>query len=315
MNFKVLALALLLSVSAQASEFIPPHCYEILSLHEAEDFALAPSLSLVFSAESKTGVAGLKAFRTGDKGLGRIPVTVTHWTGQPLQSHGIDFFDGEAKTLFVVNRASDTVELFEVISSGLPVEKIELRYKSTVISTLIRSPNDVRAISAHEFFVSNDMLNILSQTGNLVFCRGKNCKIVRDKIHYANGLASRREGSSLLLFNSETLENAIQVYTVGKGGKLTPKYRINLPFGPDNLQFDTVGDLWVAALPKPANIAFGLTGPSAVFRLRQKSPGHWARKLQLFTNGEMINSGTGAVGFDGHFLVTSVHDSKSYWCR
>src|SRR5262245_43300502 len=153
----------------------PVNCRRMDFIQHAEDFAVAEPLGVMFAADSRGGTAGLRALRVGEHGeVERIPVRVSGWPGRRLVSHGVDFLQEDGKSwLFVVNLAASpySVEVFRVraTSAGL-----NLAWEGAIKSKVITSPNDVRALSLNEVYVSNDWVSgLVVQLGNIVKCKFK----------------------------------------------------------------------------------------------------------------------------------------------
>lgn len=308
------------------------NCRRMDFIQYAEDFAVAKPLDAVFAANSRSGTGGLHAMRIGKGGEAeRVPVRISNWPGRRLVAHGLDFLQEDGKSwLFVVNLGA-TPHNVEVFRARATSAGLDLAWEGAIKSKVITSPNDVRALSLTEVYVSNDWVNgLVEPSGNIVKCKFKPkdeddpCESAFEKgkeplIKYANGLASYTQGSKRFLLNAATLGNAVAIYQVSDNGRLIPYRRIRLRFGPDNIQFDGEGRLWVASLPEPRKIALREAIPFA-FRIPSQisyvpfgsNPGG---EVQVFhDDGRIINAATAAVFYKGLLFMTAVSDQRSYAC-
>jgi hypothetical protein len=308
------------------------NCGRVGFIQYAEDFAVAEPLDALFAADSRGGTGGLHALRVGQGGkVERIPVRVSHWPGRRLVAHGLDFLqEGGKSWLFVVNLGA-TPHSVEVFRARATSAGLDLAWEGAIKSKVITSPNDVRALSLNEVYVSNDWVNgLVEQSGNIVKCKFKPnnaddlCESAFEEgkepvIKYANGLTSYSQGSKRFLLNAATLGNAVEIYKVRDNGRLVPYRRIRLRFGPDNIQFDGEGRLWIASLPNPREIVlreampFAFQIPSQISYVPFGSaPGH---EVQVFhDDGRIINAATAAVFYKGLLFMTAVSDQRSYAC-
>src|SRR5262245_25578781 len=309
------------------------NCRRMDFIQYGEDFAVAEPLDAVFAADSRGGTSGLHALRLGEGGeVARIPVHVSGWPGRRLVAHGLDFLQEDGKSwLFVVNLGA-TPHSVEVFRARATSAGLDLAWEGAIKSNLITSPNDVRALSLNEVYVSNDWVNgLVEQSGNIVKCKFKPkneddlCESAFEEgkepvIKFANGLASYTRGSKRFLLNAATLGNAVEIYQVSDNGRLIPYRRIRLRFGPDNIQFDGEGRLWIASFPEPRKIVLREAMPFA-FRIPSQisyvpfgsAPG---REVQVFhDDGHTINAATAAVFYNGLLFMTAVSDERSYVCK
>jgi hypothetical protein len=308
------------------------NCRRVDFIQYVEDFAVAKPLDAVFAADSRGGTEGLHAFRVSKDGaVERIKLRVSGWPGRRLVAHGLDFLQADGKSwLFVVNLGATphSVEVFRVKSTAAG---LDLAWEGTIRSKVITSPNDVRALSLSEVYVSNDWVNgLVEQSGNIVKCQFKpknaddSCESAFERgkepvINYANGLASYTQGSKRFLLNAATLGNVVDIYRVNDHSRLVAYRSIHLKFGPDNIQFDGEGRLWIASLPEPRKIALRDAMPFA-FRIPTQvsyvpfvpGPG---REVKVFhDDGRIINAATAAVFYHGLVFMTAASDQRSYAC-
>src|SRR5262245_58983739 len=151
------------------------NCRRMDFIQYAEDFAVAKPLDAVFAADSRGGTGGLHALRVGKGGkVERIPVRVSDWPGGRLVAHGLDFLQRDGKSWLLVVNLGATPHGDEVFRVRTTSAGVDLAWEGAIKSELITSPNDVRALSLNDVYVSNDWVDgLLEQSGNIVRCRFK----------------------------------------------------------------------------------------------------------------------------------------------
>ena len=176
--------------------------------------------------------------------------------------HGISLFraaDGSL-TLMAVNHISPTqhaVDIFEVkIENGAAT----LNEIGDIQSDKLLSPNDVAAVGKEQFYVTNDHGShtpfgqtlenyLMLPRADVLYFDGSVFKEVAAGLVFANGIALSNDGNRVYVAES----TARRIQTFGRdlfSGKLTPQNTFDLPSGPDNIDVDEKGDLWIAAHPK-----------------------------------------------------------------
>jgi len=190
-----------------------------------------------------------------------------------FKPHGIDLYQdpntGE-KTLFVVNNKEShpTIEAFDVI------DRETIKHRETFSNAQLISPNDVKAMGGRSFYVSQDIKYALKpwkvflatlfglEGGSVFYFDGNNWKVVAQDIHFANAIACSQDQRRLYL--GETNKMRIRVYDRNQeNGDLFFKEYIPLKAGPDNINIDSQGNLWVAGYPNMLAIAKHLGNKSA----------------------------------------------------
>lgn len=257
-------------------------------------------------------------------------VTPPEWLAPgKLQPHGVDLWHGdEGERLFVVNHpggsampeaagqsghdAVHAVEIFDVAADG------RLRHVRTVSDELFLSPNDVAAVSAESFYVSNDhgyaggVLRMLEDfgrlsAGNVVFVDASGgARIVWEGTRYANGIQTSADGSSVYL--AETTRGTVTwLARDPTSNELTFVSRHDTGTGVDNIDVAADGSLWIGAHPKllaflahskdPANER----SPSEVLRL-VPSRDRWQQSIVYLGDGDPL-SGSSVAASNGEVVV------------
>ena len=202
-------------------------------------------------------------------------------TSPEFHPHGVSLHVGpEGRvTLMVVNheRGNHTVEIYDWNGEVLA-------HRRTIAGPLMVSPNDLHALDHGRFMVTNDHASPDGRT----------------------------------LYVASTITGSIRTFDLDpSSGRLSPKGRIEIGSGVDNIDVDAEGRLWVAAHPKlltfvrhvsdPAVLA-----PSQVFRIDPAS----ARVEEVYLDlGSGIAGSSVAAFDDGRLLIGTVFDPKFLDCR
>lgn len=173
-----------------------------------------------------------------------------------FRPHGISLFveNDSTKYLFVVSHAtgSNVVERFRV--SG---EK--LIHLDSFESTEFVSPNDIHAVSANSFYVTNDHDNtrgfvqtvkdfLKIGTGSVVFFDRNSGKIVAGGIPYANGIHTSKDGKKL--FVASTNVNEVLVFDRKSDNSIQKETTYNTGVGVDNIELGEAGNLYIGCHPQ-----------------------------------------------------------------
>ena len=175
-----------------------------------------------------------------------------------FKPHGIHLYKdsktGE-KSLFVVNDLHPpTVEVFDVIDNET------IKHRETFSNPNFISLNEVVGVGKRSFYVSQDskyfhnkLLLFFAtlfgfEKGTLFYYDGSNWKSMINDIHFVNGLALSPDKKTLYL--GETNKLGMRIYERNiENGNLKFKEFIHLKAGPDNINTDPQGNLWVAGFP------------------------------------------------------------------
>ncbi len=189
-----------------------------------------------------------------------------------IHPHGLALFtasDG-SQTLFVISHPAHhddpvghSVLVFDVHIDG------SLTLRKRVTDPALYSPNAVIPISNTQFYVTNDMKNILatfssyfrttaavlgwSTSGNVVFYDGAKFHVVADGLRLANGInispdkktiyVAESFGPTVLVYDRDTKTNALSLIKT-----------IALPGSPDNIDVAPDGHLFVALFPRLSDV-------------------------------------------------------------
>lgn len=315
---------------------IRPHyegtCIRVAGLPGPEDITVHPrtGIALISSDDRRAMLAGkpvqgaIYAFDRSVKGA--IPRKLTAGFNRDFHPHGLSLYlDGSGKAfLFVINhaKAGHFVEIFEY-ASGV------LIHRESIAHPLMFSPNDLVAVGPRSFYVTNDhgfasrswrMLEdfIPLKRSFVLYYDGKETRVAAKGFGYANGINISADGKTLYL--AATLDKAIHVFSRdAASGALTPAYDIDLGTGPDNIELDTSGNLYVACHPKMLDFfahAKDKTkiSPSQILKITSRGKGNDKVDEIYLNDGKEISAASVAAPFKGGFLVGQVFDDHILVC-
>jgi len=342
-TFIVLALlagGLIVKTYHDAGEFkkINPHlnaeCRTISGVLSSEDITIDPKTGIAFisSADRRTRWPNSSHVQKGAiYGLdlkARDPelVNLTADFSKEFNPHGIGLWIGEnGKSLFVVNHRQHGhfVEIFDFQDN-------RLIHRESVEGDLMHSPNDVIPVGPGAFYVTNDHGN-RSELGRLVeeylqlarslvlYYDGNNFRTVVDGLAYANGINLSPDGKTVYV--AATVGQEICVYDRDKdSGDLTLRHTIDLGTGPDNIEVDESGNLWIGCHPKlltfvkyskdPQELS-----PSQVLKVTVQEPNSYTSDEIYLNKGEPLSGSSVAAVFGDTMLIGSVFDPRILLCK
>lgn len=199
---------------------------------------------------------------------------------QPFHPHGISFrrWNSESATLAVINHRSKketTLEIFDY-------QNTQLIHKQTISSPeFLRSPNDIAIAGKGTYLFTNDHYATKRfgqfweslwhlRKSSVVLYQQAAFQVLIPKLLYANGITLDSSGKRL--FVSLVQDKCVRVYSVNiKNQVVSFEKDIHLGTGPDNLEWDSFGNLWVACHPKPFQFLkhafFGKIAPSQILTI------------------------------------------------
>jgi len=254
-------------------------------------------------------------------------VNLTEDYHKPFHPHGIGLYLSPEGTssLFVVNhtREGHFVEIFDFNGKRLV-------YRESVRGALMSSPNDVLPVGPRKFYVTNDhgnqsklgrTLEEYLQLGRsyVLYYDGTRFRKVAEGLKFANGINRSPEGN--LVYVASTVGHRISVYQRNaQTGALSLTRTVELDTGPDNIEVDEKGRLWIGAHPKlltfvkyskdPERLS-----PSQVVRVTLQGPGEDRVEEVYLNNGSPLSGSSVAAYFDRTLLIGSVFDPRFLICR
>jgi len=253
-----------------------------------------------------------------------VPVNATPDADAGFQPHGISLYIGEdgSRRLFVINHGNNeqAVDIFDVGEGSL--QKV-----TTVTGELLRTPNDLVAVSPEAFYFSNDHRFLaddfmrpfedflgLPMTDAVLF-DGTDFRTVAPSVKGANGINVSADGETLYL--SAARGGAVHVYDRDlSSGDLTYRKTIELPGLPDNIELLPDGQLLVALHPKALELLAHFGDPT------QKAPSHIVKvdpesgnveTIFLSLGEDLSAASTGAI-FKDRLIVGAIIESKFLDC-
>jgi arylesterase/paraoxonase len=319
-----------------AGEFkkLVPHfdgdCTTVVGAVGAEDIAIhrGTGVAFVSSVDRRAWMAGRPArgaiflYVLADPGRGLRNLTPD--ASPDFFPHGISLHVGAdgRTTLLVVNHAGgkNTIEVYRWNGESLTHEK-------TIADPMMVSPNDVHAIDHERFFVTNDHANppgfartieeyLQREISNVLYYDGQHFHEAAGGIGLPNGVNASPDGKTLYV--ASTITGSIRLFDLdAANGTLTPKGRIEIGSGVDNIDVDADGRLWVAAHPKLLTFVKHVSdpnvlAPSQVFRVDPATK----RVDEVFLDLGTRLSGSSVGAFHGgRLLIGPVFDTKFLDCR
>jgi arylesterase/paraoxonase len=323
-------------ISAGQFKTIRPHCegtcIRVAGLPGPEDITIHPVTGIAFisSDDRRATRAGKPAqgaiYALDRTAKGTIPRKLTAGFDRDFHPHGLSLYlDGNGKTfLFVINhaKAGHFVEIFEYA-------KDVLVHRESIGHPLMFSPNDLVAVGPRSFYVTNDhgfasrswqMLEDFFplKRSFVLYYDGKEMRVAAKGFGYANGINISADGKTLYL--AATLDKAIHLFSRdAASGVLMPAYDIDLGTGPDNIELDSSGNLYVACHPKMLDFLAHAKdktkiSPSQILKITIKGKGNDEVKEIYLNDGKEISASSVAAPFKGGFLVGQVFDDHILIC-
>jgi hypothetical protein len=235
----------------------------------------------------------------------------------------------EPTRLFVVNRPLDkqsdeleTVEIFEEQADGL------FHHVKTVTDPLFIHPNDVAAVGAEQFYLTNDRgaRNFLTRAveavvrpgwSNVLYYDGAHASIALSDRVFATAITISADGlrlylaeagaRELLIFDRDTLT-----------GSLYWSSLIEVAGAPARLDIAEDGALWATVQPNTwaLNRSFGSgrVAPTVIVRFKAPVNGFSRAETVYANDGHEFSGGMAAVARAGRMIAGSVTEKRLFSC-
>ncbi|MGH7789734.1 MAG: strictosidine synthase family protein [Candidatus Binatia bacterium] len=251
------------------------------------------------------------------------PINLTPEAGVSFQPHGISLWpqpDGGA-VLFVINHPAPssgfprhTVEIFDVGPTALT-------HRATLTDPRLVMPNDLVAVAADRFYLTNTHANplgwrqtmetYLQMRGAQILSYGPGgFRVAAADQLFPNGINASRDGRtiyaasvtglSLLVFDRDPATDA-----------LTLREEVPIGSGGDNIEVDGDGALWIGSHPKllavgphtedPANLA-----PAQVLRVAPGGAGGWTVDEIYLSEGKPLGAASVAARRGKRLLIGQI---------
>lgn len=240
--------------------------------------------------------------------------------------HGISLYrraDG-SKALFVISHAGGkhSVEIFD-IAGGM------LTHRRTVVGPEMVSPNDLVAVGADAFFVSNDHGNssgwqrqaedyMRLRQSTVQYFDGQKFATALSGIGGANGINVSADGRSLYL--SAASERTVHVYDRDPAtNALTERAAVAVPGFADNIDVLANGDLLLGlhskVFPFIEHVGDATKhSPSHVMHFKPDGKGGFVAGTIYYNLGEEISGASVGASVDKRLLIGSVFEPKILDC-
>ena len=253
-------------------------------------------------------------------------VNLTAGFSGEFNPHGIGLWMGENRTsLFVVNHreSGHFVEIFDFKNN-------RLTHRESIEGTLMHSPNDVIPVGPGSFYVTNDHGNT-SEWGRVVeeylqlarsqvlYYDGDDFRVVADGLAYSNGINLSPHGRTVYV--AATVGQEVCVYDRDmETGDLAHRHTIELGSGPDNIEVDESGNLWIGCHPKLLTFVKyskdpEVLSPSQVIKITVQEPGSYTVDEIYLSDGKPLSGSSVAAVYKDTMLIGSVFDTSFLLCK
>jgi arylesterase/paraoxonase len=253
-----------------------------------------------------------------------VPVNLTPDADAGFLPHGISLYIGAdgARRLFVINHgnAQQAVDIFDVTPTGLVKVK-------TVSGDLLRTPNDLVAVSPDAFYFSNDHRYLPTDTlrpledylglplTDVVYFDGESFSVAASRVAGANGINVSADGATLYL--SAARGGALNIYDRDpQTATLTLQSTIGLPGLPDNIELLPDGTLLVALHPKALALLahFADEGVDAPSNIVHVDPAIGVVETVFMSLGEDISAASTGARYGDRLIIGAIFDNKFLDC-
>lgn len=324
--------AIVLSTLYSFNQFARPlssisgDCIQVAGVVQPEDIQIDFDKRRAFIASAgDDGRGGIFALSIDDPLDSKGWKDLTNGVPVDFQPKGLHLFeDGDVSRLFVINGATNAVEIFKLLDGG------GLRHLETLSDRRLTSPSDIVGTGPRSFYVANHAdarrngflwkLKFVgrAKSGSVLHFNGTAFRVAATSLQFASGLSIAENGRTLVV--SETAGASLSIFDVSKSsGSLLFRERVSLNAGPDKLNTAFDGSLLVAAHPKPLKLAFGghankTETPSLVVKMKPSGVKGASTAEVFASNGDAIAGARVADGVGETLVIGALQEDKFLIC-
>lgn len=290
---------------------------EDIMVSEQDSFALISATERMRLPRTKEEKGGLYLIDLKANDFTPIPLSATF--KQPFAPHGISYYKKDGVYhLMVINHTvkGHSIEVFEL--SGQKLTHVRTLKHPTMVH-----PNDLVMLDENRFYFTNDHryvkgLGRLAEEylglaiSNVVYFDGQQYKEVASGIAYANGINYDQKRG--LLYVASVRGFSVKVYSRKDNGALDFIEDIPCGTGPDNIEFDKEGKLWIGCHPNLLHFnAYAKSkkqfAPSEIIKITYQGTGnHTVEKIYVEDGQEMSGASVATVFGDLIFAGNVMDD-------
>ena len=325
---------------AGAFRSIEPHfagtCELVRGAVGPEDLTVHPKTGVVYVAAYDRRAAdrgeraggGIYAYDPAQPSSGLV--NVTPFAPDTFRPHGLSLWVGDdgRGVLFVINHPpresggpAHAVEVFDLVEGKLTPRS------SIVDEARLVMPNDLVAVGPDRFYLTNTHQNppgraqtietYLQRPGaRVLFYDGDGFQDALVDRVFPNGINTSADGRSLYL--AETTLARLSIFDRDLDtGALALRREIDLGTGPDNIEVDASGQIWIGAHPKLLDVAAHRDDPAtpAPAQVIRVSPTSGAVEEVYLNAGDQLSAASVATLHDGHLLIGQILDDGILDCQ
>lgn len=301
---------ILKQITLKGAEDIMISLEDSFALISSTDRAAIPSIA------EKTGGLYLIDLKTNDYTL--IPLTTSF--DKPFAPHGISYYKKEnTYQVMAINHSEGghSIEVFELRDK-------QLQHLNTLKHESMIHPNDIVMLDENRFYFTNDHryvkgLGRLAEEylglsiSNVVYFDGQNYKVAAKGIGYANGINYDRKRD--LVYVASVRQFLVKVYSKKEDGSLTFIENIPCGTGPDNIELDKDGNLWIGAHPNLLLFNAYAQGskeiaPSEIIKITYPETGNYSVEKIYVEKGDVMSGSSVAAVFNDLIFAGNVMDDE-----
>ncbi|MGF1671360.1 MAG: SMP-30/gluconolactonase/LRE family protein [Balneolaceae bacterium] len=243
-----------------------------------------------------------------------------------FKPHGFSLYQTKEniQRLFVINRRAGNISTIEIFE--LAYEK-GLKHIETIKSDYLISPNNIAATDDRKFYFTNDGRSrsrfsrtmdtfFKLSTGSIGYFNGNDFALVIKNLDFPNGIAI--DTTVNRMYVAETTTGYLKVFQLDHPGKPVYLKKQNIGTGPDNINIDTEGNLWIARQPDLlASNRFmsdpDAKAPSQVLEITPAGD-RFEVKLIYSNDGTQISGASSVVFYKNRFLIGTAFGENLLLC-